>query len=291
MFRLISFCFTIACALVVSDSYASQQGPAERIGEARQLYDSADYEQALTMVDGVDPSSVTAQQARERTIYRALCLLALDRNAQAEASIAEQLARDPLFQPTGEMPPRLRSLVTQVAGTLRPKLLQQHYRLGKQQFDANNYAAAIDEFTLVIELTDAAGEEGSQEEDIRMLAVGFRDLARRALPATPASPSAPAKPAPIKAPSIIPPTIIRQDVPRWPASLAAAAAPGARKGLLEIVVGTSGEVVSAKMIRHIHPQYDALLLAATKNWSYQPASEDGKAIEYVKQVEINIVAK
>jgi hypothetical protein len=292
MWRFAPLCFSITCSLLASDSYALQQGPAERIGEARQLYDSAQYEQALTMMDGVDPASVTPEQGRDRTVYRALCLLALDRPAQAEASIAEQIARDPLFQPTGDMPPRLRSLVTQVAATLRPKLLQQHYRVGKQHFDANEYDSAIEEFTLVIGLADAGSEPESQQEDIRTLAVGFRDLSRRALTAAPSSaPPVKSQPIPAKSASVVPPRIIRQDVPRWPAALGANSVPSARNGLLEIVVGPTGAVESAKMVRHIHPQYDALLLAATKNWSYEPASQDGKPIEYVKRVEVNIVPK
>lgn len=304
--RITLVCFSIVLALTVTDVRAQQRGTAERLSEAKQLYDSAEYEQALTTMDAIDTASVTPQQARDRAVYRTLCLLALERSAQAESSIAEVIERDPLFQPTRDMPPRLRSLLTEVAAKLRPKLLQQHYRLGKQQFDAKEYNGAIKEFALVIDLIDAGGEGESQQEDIRTLAVGFRDLSLRALaaaaaapatrsapPAAAATPAAgPTPPAPAASTAtVVPPTIIRQDVPPWPSSAAGIATPGARKGVLEIVVGPTGEVESAKMIKPIHPAYDAVLLAATKRWSYEPASQDGHAIEYVKRLEVTVQPK
>jgi hypothetical protein len=222
-----------------------------------------------------------------------LCFLALDRASEAESAIAEQIQSDPLFQPKSDMPPRLRSLAAHVSASLRPKLLQQHYKLGKARFDANDYPAAIEEFTLVIDLADAVGEGEPQQDDIRTLAAGFRDLARRASLTVSSPTTAPAQPPPTAtAPStVIPPTVIRQDIPRWPSALDAAKTPASRKGLLEVVVGPTGEVESAKIIKHIHPHYDALLLAAAKSWSYEPASKDGKPIEYVKMVEVTIVPK
>src|SRR6266516_526159 len=93
----------LSLALLATAVRANQSDVAERLGEAKHLYDSAEYEQALLTMDGITAAAVTPQQARERAIYRALCLMALERSSQAETSIAEVIQQEPLFQATADM--------------------------------------------------------------------------------------------------------------------------------------------------------------------------------------------
>jgi hypothetical protein len=38
----------------------------------------------------------------------------------------------------------------------------------------------------------------------------------------------------------------------------------------------------------VHPVYDAMMLAATNNWTYRPATLDGVPVRYRKLVEISL---
>ena len=76
---------------------------AQGVPEVRDLYASANYEQALALLDRLkqeSPASPDAAVAIEQ--YRALCLLALNRRAEAETAIESVYAIDPVFRPREE---------------------------------------------------------------------------------------------------------------------------------------------------------------------------------------------
>ena len=78
---------------------------------------------------------------------------------------------------------------------------------------------------------------------------------------------------------------IRQDLPQWPSRLGTAPQ---RVGVFEIVIGPSGVVVQAQVKQSIHPLYDALLLDATRNWRYQPATKGGASTTYLKTLRVEM---
>ena len=48
-------------------------------------------------------------------------------------------------------------------------------------------------------------------------------------------------------------------------------------------------VDSAVMLSPLDPTYDRAVIAAAKNWMYQPAKVEGKPVKYQKRVQISLV--
>jgi hypothetical protein len=166
---------------------------------------------------------------------------------------------------------------------LRPALAQEHYRAGKELFDARNYEGAIEKFAVVLKLT----EEGDTARDpvlfdVRALAVGFTDLSRRSLIAAGHMESTAAA----SVSTVVPPVVVYQALPAWPRGLGPQH--GQLTGMLEFVVSARGEVGYISLVRSIHPTYDGILTAAAKHWKYRPATRDGKPVAHVKRLAITI---
>jgi TonB family protein len=285
------------CALVcpgVAPAHQPAVDAGDSLAEIRRLYEAAEYERALGSVDDEETRSLTAGQARDIRIYEALCLLALGKKPDAEAKIEAVLQAEPLYEPSSELPKRLQTLVNETRTRLRPSLAQAHYDAGKELFEAKKYDQAVQELDLVLQLTDVPPESSRELRDLRRLASGFRDLAERS--ATAPQPSAPEVPAPAAQAAasgeVIPPVVIRQNLPPWPAipgearRQALGLAP--LSGVLEVVVTRTGAVDSVRLIDSIEPVYDNLLLNAAKRWKYLPATQNGQPVEFVKRVAVNI---
>jgi tetratricopeptide (TPR) repeat protein len=292
---------TLVCVFLGANASASprsdSQVPAAALRNARQLFDSAQYVEALVVLDSADAAAASGPEAAQRAVYRALCLLALNRNAEAEAALAELITAQPLFRANDDVSPRVQSLVAAVADRMRPSLIRQHYRLGKQRFDAKEYAEAQNEFALVLQLIGAAADP-AQFDDVKVLAEGFEQLAGQVLtPAAAAETAAPTNAGPAEpdppraAPVIVGPVAIRQDVPAWPSTVRTAPASDGLVGAVELVIGITGDVQSVKLVKRMHPVYDALLVAAAKKWKYEPATRGGQPIEYTKQIEIKVTPR
>ena len=78
---------------------------------ARDLYASARYDEALAVLNGLQPTSDGGGSDRKSIEqYRSLCLLALGRGTEAESAIAAVVTADPLFMPNEtDASPRVRS--------------------------------------------------------------------------------------------------------------------------------------------------------------------------------------
>ena len=283
------------CMLVAGGAVLAGQQP-NGLGEARNLYESAEYERAFAALQNMDASALTPEQAQDRLLYQALCLLALEDSTGANSKIREIVQADPLFTPGREVPPRLRAVVDEVLNRLLPDLAEDRYQSAKALFEAGKHALALREFTVVIQLAaraEAAGDT-SRLADIKLLAEGFSDLSRRALEPPPAAEITP-PPAPVPAPAtVVPPVVIRQDVPAWPQSFASHISrpeTGSLSGVLQIVVGKTGQVNTVTLMERIHPLYDALLVSAAKQWKYEPATVNGQPIEFVKRLNVRIAVK
>ena len=257
---------------------ASAMGLDDRV---RELYDAAEYEQALAALGTADDPD--AQQ------YRALCLLALGKQDQAEASLQALVTASPGFVVSAEeMPPRFVALLGRVRRQLVPTMLRRQYNEARALFQKKAYEDALAAFEQVMALSapdDIRSAEGI--EDLRLLAAGFVDLATSARSsAAPAAARAAATPSAPRTVTTTPPVARRQVIPPWPGE--AGQALMTRTGAVRVTIGSTGRVLSAAMVRPIHPAYDRRVLEAVRLWEYTPAMLNGVAVESESTVEIRV---
>lgn len=147
---------------------------------ARGLYAAAEYEDALAMLNVLEGEGGDAA-SRAVAEYRAYCLLALGRLAEAEQAIAIVVAADPLYQASGaDVSPRIRTAFGEVRRRMLPAIILRQYETARAMFDAKDFVAADAGFALVLAaLSDrdvAAAAAEAPLSDLRILASGFRDL-------------------------------------------------------------------------------------------------------------------
>ncbi len=291
-------------ALVAGNVLAATHAGAQDadITAARDLYASAAYDDALTVLNRLRSSEHPASQSRAIEQYRAFCLLALGRPADAEQAIEAVVAAEPSYQPgESDASPRIRSAFTAVRRRMLPSIIQQKYALAKAAFDRKEFSAAADGFAYVLAaLADqdvAAEAKQPPLSDLRMLAGGFQELAAKAAappPPPPAPVVAPAPPPPPPPPAapriytggeagIVAPTTISQALPPFPGQVVIP-----RSGKLEIVIDESGVVESAVMTSSVTQNYDQIVLAATRTWRYRAATLNGAPVKFRKTVQITI---
>jgi hypothetical protein len=275
----------------------------ESLANARQLYASADYRSALTMLNTLLTATPSPQERQSIELYRTLCLVAIGNNDEANKSIEAMVSRDPLYRPNmDEVPPRLRTVFSDARKRLLPALIQERYVIAKAAFDRGDMKIASDGFTQVLlALADpdiAVAAKQPPLADLRVLASGFNDLTVRAL--TP--PPVPVVPMTVQAPppqvaaaprqpliysqddrNVMPPVMVRQDIPQYPGRVAFD-----RTGVLEVVIDINGAVESATMLEGVEALYNRLLLTAAKNWMYQPARLDGAPVKYRKRIQVTL---
>ena len=287
--------FLVGCFLLLTSPALRGQ---ETIATARELYVTANYEEALGVLTRLE---LPGNQPLDRLAidqYRAFCFLALGRTAEAERAIEAVLSADPSYRPAeADASPRLRSAFAAVRQRILPVLVQREYAHAKAAFDRQDFAAAAAEFDRVLlSLDDSALGDAARIPplaDLRTLATGFRDLSARAA----APPPAPA-PAPVVAaapPKVIkevystaeagvtPPVIVKQSLPPFPRDLVSRGG-----GVLEVLINQTGSVESAIMRSPINPRYDSIVLLAARAWKYQPAMVDGTPVKFRKFINITL---
>ena len=278
----------------------------ESINAARDLYASAAYEDALAVLNRVPDASRPPEEARAVSQYRAFCLLALGRTAEAERAIEAMITRDPTYQPpSGDMSPRVRTAFGEVRRRIMPGIVQQTYARAKSAYDRKEFDIAAAGFGHVLEVMsdpELAALFGQPPlADLRTLAGGFRDLSVSAatpppLPVVPpAAPVAAAvTPAVVQPPRIytsndtgvVAPQVIRQELPGFSGPMLMA-----KQGAIEVTIDETGAVVMARMRQSVAPQYDAQAVKAASTWKYTPATVDGKPVKYRKLVQVTIKPK
>jgi TonB family protein len=293
---------SLAAVLALSGTVASAQ---ERdLATARELYAAASYDDALAVLNRLRASEHPASQARAIEQYRAFCLLALGRAADAQQAIEAVVAAEPSYQPSeSEVSPRIRSAFADVRRRMLPAIIQQKYAEAKAAFDRKAFAAAAAGFSRVlVALTDpavAADANRPPLSDLRTLAVGFEELsAKAAAPPPPPPPPAPvvATPPPPPTPiafrvysgqdrDVIPPTIINQALPSFQGTVLVP-----RTGVLEVLISETGDVESAVMTQSVTMAYDKLALNAARAWRFKPATVKGVPVKYRKTVQIAVKA-
>jgi len=288
-----------ALALVAIPARARGQ---DSLDSARQLYASADYRVALTMLDALLAANPAPQDRTSIELYRTFCLVALGNTEDATAAVEAMIRRDPLYRPDmSEVPPRMRNLFTDSRKRLLPSIIQQRYMLARSAFDRQDYKGATDGFVQVLmALADPdLGAQATQPPlaDLGVLATNFNDLAVRAMAPPPApkveapAPPPPVAPAPVRTneifsiddTSVVPPVAVKQSLPPYPGRLSVP-----RTGVLEVVIDATGAVESATMVQPLDPAFNRIVLNAARGWVYQPARREGAPVKYRKRIEIAV---
>jgi TonB family protein len=302
-------CRLLAVLLLVAAPVRAQQ---VTVAAARELYAAAEYEGALAMLEGLlQVAGLPSEDRQTVELYRTLCLMAVGKTAEAAQAIDTMVARDPLYRPAADdIPPRVRTALTDARKRLLPSIIQQKYVVAKAAFDQKDFTAAAAGFTQVLrgladpDIALAAAE--SPLSDLGLLAAGFSDLTAKAAAPPPAPPPAaeppptpgPA-PKPVKMPepvalpepriygpedgNVVPPIAIRQEIPAFPGRVFLTGA-----SVLEVIVLPDGSVDSAALERPLNPQYDRLVLTAARTWAYQPATLNGVPVKYRKRIQIRL---
>jgi TonB family protein len=290
---------SLVAAFVLMGTVASAQND---LSTARDLYASAAYDEALTLLNRLRSSDHPPTDKRAIEQYRAFCLLALGRPADAEQAIEAVVNAEPTYHPgDSDVAPRVRAMFTDVRRRMLPGIIQQKYAQAKAAFDRKDFVTAAATFSQV--LVTMAEPEVSAEvsrpplSDIRTLAVGFEELASKAI-APPLPPPVVSVPAPVALAAVppsppriyvaddanvIPPMAINQTLPAF-----RGLSPVQRVGRIEVIIDETGAVQSAVMNVSVTSSYDKLAVAAARTWRYTPATVNGAPVKFRKVVQITV---
>jgi len=305
----------LACLPLMVLTVAAPVRGQEVLAAPQKLYLEAQYEDALKLLDEAKADTNLASETALRVEQlRALCLLALDRKADAQQAIEAILDLDPLYR-LGEddAAPKIRTAFREVRRRALPATLERVYSRAKQAYERKSYTEAVAGFTRMRALLDDADLTLSAEArtDMAMVARGFLDLAEAA--AAPPPPSAvqpPAPAVPTSAPSSTPPRVDQAapsppNRPLYDAASVGVTPPSpvrtdiripdvmkpsgsSREAVVEIVVGANGAVESATIRQPAGSPYDALVVQAAGTWRYRPATRGGTPVRFRLLVRIVI---
>jgi hypothetical protein len=299
----------VACCIATGTVSLSSSAAAQNtLPAARDLYAAAAYEDALQVLNAIRGTAQAPEEGRAVEQYRAFCLLALGRTAEAESAIEALVQVAPSYRPAdADMSPRVRTAFHEVRRRTLPAVIQRAYEKANAAF-ARKDPAAADGFKLVLDLLAdpdlGAAATQSPLAELRTLSTGFLALstAQAPAPAPPPAPvTAPPPPSPptlVVAPpprvptanriygpedvNVMPPIVVRQSF----APLAEVFAVHA--GIVEIVIDEVGEVITAKTVVAVNAAYDRLALATARSWRYRPATLDGVAVKYRTIVQLPV---
>jgi TonB family protein len=276
------------CVILVLSLASSSIAQVSEV-DYKSLYAAAEYDKALEVVSSLD--SLEAQQ------YKALCLLALGRQADAGTAIEVLVNSSPTFTPSAEeAPPRFVELVTKVRQKLLPTIARRAFAEGRDLYGGKQNEQALKRFSLVLTLlSDPAFTDANTRQDLETLAKGFIDLANAAAapvkkvttapppeptPAPPAAASPAAQP-----PKVVAPTALVQAVPPMPIGLVSRAE---MKLVLVVLIDETGKVSNVTVKESAHPVYDRIVVQAARNWRYTPATRNGVPIPSEQVVTIQV---
>lgn len=297
--RLYRSVFGLGLSVLILASFVTAPLLAEQdaLQTIKDLYASANYEEALSAFAKLDPSipNLEAEQ------YRVFCLVALGRMDDADKAVEALLMAHPEYRPdAAQASPRILALFAQVRKRIGPGLVKRTYQLAKAAMDRKDREEAVAQFEAMLRIADDAdvrAEAGVAE--LRELGAGFLELSRAIPPKNvspeAAVPSATALPgsSPTSASSppspggIVAPVVVQQRFPQWVPPDAASRV-RAFRGSVRVQISAEGKVTAAEIVKSVHPAYDPLLLRAARSWLYEPARQDGVPIPSEKTVEVAI---
>ena len=280
----------------------------DSLSAARELYASAAYEDALAVLSRLNAAGMRPDDGRTADQYRALCLLALGKTAEASQAIEAVVAGQPLYRPSeGEVSPRVRAAFSDVRQRVLPGLVQQRYAQYKMAFDRRDYQTASVGFNELLALYAdpdmALAGARPPLSDLRVLIGGFYELSLQASAPAPApevpraasassaftrTPSAPILQEPQKLYSsadsdVVPPVVLRQQLPSYPGQVKQPMV-----GAVEVVIDENGFVIQAMMRASVVATYDRQVLGAAQNWRYKPATLNGAPVKFRKMVQVAV---
>lgn len=287
----------LAIALLSGPASSRLQAAPGELANAKALYASAAYEEALQQLSAITDDD-DADQVDQ---YRALCLLALGRTREAEQPLEQIVVRRPLYVITeGDASPKLVDLFREVRRRALPGAARELYAKARASFDGKQYSDAATQFKQLIAVLDDkdASDLDRSIADLKPLGEGFLKLAEAAVaPAAPAAaPTAAAVgtttgavPPELKTATIysvadsdvIPPVDIDRRLPRW-VPRTDAARRGSFSGTLSVVINEQGAVESATLLEPVTPAYDGDLIATAKRWKFRPATKGGVPVKFQK---------
>ena len=280
--RIVATIVVAATCVIGAASPARAQRVDDPLKHAKELYASASYEEALQVLDTLKDSSPST----EASAYSVFCLVALGRKDEAKTAIEAIVKADPLYRPAeGQVSPRIRAFFDEVRKPHVPEATRDSYAKGKAAFDRKDWRTAAAEFDRTLMLVDEAAALDPSVGDLKVLAVGFRDLAKNALLPPPSPTPTPAAAPPPAAviygpanPNVIKPVAVAKPLPAWHPTVVEAKMNFS--GEIEVVIDEQGKVISASIVRTVNPRYDPALLEAAKSWTFQPATKDGVPVRY-----------
>jgi TonB family protein len=289
----ITISISLAALLLAIGTAPALSADSAQLGSAKELYAQASYEDALVQLNAIKDVDVANQVDQ----YKALCLLALGRDREAQASLERLVVRAPLYTvKVDDAPPKLVTMFQQVRARALPTAAKDLYSKAKANFDGRHFTEAQAEFEEMLAIVQeaAADDPKSPVADLRQLGEGFLKLTNAELTAAAAA-VAPAqvalRPATPKVlivyspddADVVPPTEIVRDMPAWNP-------PWTEKrkytGMLRVDIDENGRVERTAIVQPILPAYDSRLLAAAKTWRFQPATKDGVPVKYRKTISV-----
>src|SRR5262249_20224926 len=84
--------------------------------------------------------------------------------------------------------------------------------------------------------------------------------------------------------NVVPPVPLKQSLPPFQIQTPLPIKPG----VLEVVIGETGNVVAAVMKSAGVPHYHAMVIEAAHQWKYKPATLNGVPVLYRKSIQINV---
>ena len=284
---------SVALFVVVAAASSALRADSADLGSAKALYAQASYEDALVQLADIKDADVANQVDQ----YRALCLLALGRDREAQASLERIVVRAPQYTvKADEASPKLVTLFQQVRERALPAAAKNLYVSARASFDGKRFAEARIQFEEMLAIVREVGafDSSSPLADLKQLGEGFLKLASVELtPAVPAVPP-PVAPRVVSAAArafytsadadVAPPEDIVRELPAWNPPAALPNLP--YSGTLQIDIDERGLVERAVLTEPIAPPYDNRLIAATKAWRFQPATRNGVAVKYRKSFSI-----
>ena len=243
-------------------AFAIHQDPFAR---AKALYASAEFEEALRILDALkDPA-----ENLEAATYKVYSLVALGREDDARRLVERIVQVDPLYRPTDQVAPRMRTFFEETRKPLLPEAARRCFATAKVAYDKKDATLAFTEFNRVIALLDEIRGGGIEMPDLRMLTLAFRDLAL--VSAEPIVYD-------ISHASVTPPVPVSTPQPVWRPFLFELNR--SFYGSIAVVVNEEGRVLSATLVKSVHDRYDEPLLEAAKSWTFKPALRSGVPVRY-----------
>jgi tetratricopeptide (TPR) repeat protein len=277
----------VSWLIVCSASVASAE--QDLLVHAKDLYTSAAYDEALAALTTYQAPPDHVIEADE---YRAFCLLALGRNADASKIIEEIVTADPSFLPAeNQASPRVREAFRDVRQRVLPAIVRKAYADAKTSFDRKDFETATRQFDRVLTLLKDPAAAGSGDlADVRTLSNGFLDLMKTAATSPRPianAPSAPPTPRVYSAEDedVSPPVVVSQILPAWrPLKQETQTYEVA----LVLLINETGSVDSFRVEGNLYPSYNTQLREAVRHWKYRPAMKDGVPVKFGKVVRIRL---